>query len=341
MTLKYDSDGVNKFGRNPDVDTALEDIWDGGGTYVFPTQARLHALVSDDAADDGKATGTVTLLGALAGDIFTLNGRLYTAVAGAKTNNKQFSIDGSDTVDAADLVDSINNDSRTPVTVPTAVVVASSAAGVVTINVDGAIGNLVDLSSSNGVRLAVSGATLADVGTGAQAVEIEGIGADGKEATETVFLNGTVAVNTTKTYQAINRMHITLAGSGGENAGVITATAAVDGTVSAQINIGNNQTEMAIFMVRSDRDLFLTQYYLGVGKQTAAFVDGDLLIQLPGEPFQLEHSIPASSTGSTDTLHPFNPWKKVPAGSKIRMRAISSAVNAVVFGGFDGNFSIL
>ncbi len=34
---------VNKFGRNTDIDTAAkEDIWDGGGLWVAPTQARKH-----------------------------------------------------------------------------------------------------------------------------------------------------------------------------------------------------------------------------------------------------------------------------------------------------------
>lgn len=50
---------VNKFGRNPDVDTTSdpEDVWGGGGLYVFMTgPTSLEALSSD--ANDDKDAGT-------------------------------------------------------------------------------------------------------------------------------------------------------------------------------------------------------------------------------------------------------------------------------------------
>ena len=338
MVLKYAEDGINKFGKNLDVDTALEDVWDGGGDYVFPTQARIHAVVSDDSADDGKASGTLTLVSAIAGDIAVVNGLSYTGVVGVPANFTEFSVDTSDTLAAASLAAAINGDTRPGVTVPTAVVVASSALGVVTINVDGEIGNLVDISSVDST-ITASGATLDDVGTGAHTLQIQGIGADGLRLSETIVLNNTIAVNTVNEYTAINRMIVKTAGSGGENVGVIIATAAVDGTPTAQINAGNNQTEMAIYTVPADVDLFLTQYYIGIGKTTSAFVDGSLFIMPFGETFQTKHTIPASSTGETNSDHKFEPWAKVTARSIIKMRAISSAVNTVVFAGFDGVFS--
>lgn len=52
---------VNKFGRNPDIDVGTEDIWSQGGTWVAPTTARVHALVSSDAADTAAGTGARTL----------------------------------------------------------------------------------------------------------------------------------------------------------------------------------------------------------------------------------------------------------------------------------------
>jgi len=106
------------------------------------------------------ATGTVTLATALAADTVTINGLVYTAVAGVKANNTQFSIDGTDTVDAADLADSINNDTRQGTL---ADVTATSSVAVVTLTstAPGTRGNAVTLVSSNGSRLAVSGATFA------------------------------------------------------------------------------------------------------------------------------------------------------------------------------------
>lgn len=57
------NDAVNKFGRNPDVDTATdpEDVWDTGGIWVAPTQARKHNIASSDANDDAIGTGAQTI----------------------------------------------------------------------------------------------------------------------------------------------------------------------------------------------------------------------------------------------------------------------------------------
>ena len=53
---------VQKFGRNTDVDTAsVEDVWDGGGTHVAPTEARVHNIASTDANDTSAGTGARTI----------------------------------------------------------------------------------------------------------------------------------------------------------------------------------------------------------------------------------------------------------------------------------------
>ena len=48
---------VNKFGTNTDVDAA-EDIWDGGGTYAWPSAAAATTIVSSSTDDDGDPAGT-------------------------------------------------------------------------------------------------------------------------------------------------------------------------------------------------------------------------------------------------------------------------------------------
>ena len=132
----------------------------GNSSLLATIAASIDA--DEDFFRNEKATGTITFATVLAGDTVTINGLVYTAVAGAKADNTEFSIDGSDTVDAADLADSIVNDARTGITDPALDVTATSSAAVVTVEetVGGTGGNSIDLASSNGARLAVSGATL-------------------------------------------------------------------------------------------------------------------------------------------------------------------------------------
>ncbi len=108
------------------------------------------------------ASGTVVLATVLAGDDLVVNGLNYAAVAGVKADNTEFSIDGSDTVDAADLADSINNDTRVPVTVSNIDVRATSLTDTVTIiaKARGPPGNDIDMSDNAGSRITPSGTFL-------------------------------------------------------------------------------------------------------------------------------------------------------------------------------------
>jgi hypothetical protein len=85
--------GVNKFGRNIDVDTgSVEDIWDGGETWIQPTAARLHDIVSSDNGDIAAGAGarTVQVYGldsayGLQDEIVTMNGTAGTPTANTYT----------------------------------------------------------------------------------------------------------------------------------------------------------------------------------------------------------------------------------------------------------------
>lgn len=73
----------NKFGRNPDIDTAgvPEDVWPGGGLYPFLADVAVVEVLSDSVNDTAEGTGARTILfenldGAWAEDsvIISLNG---------------------------------------------------------------------------------------------------------------------------------------------------------------------------------------------------------------------------------------------------------------------------
>lgn len=71
-------------------------------------------------------------------------------------------------------------------------------------------------------------------GTGARTVFIKGLNGTGGYTTETVTLDGQTAVDTVNTYDAIESLVVTSAGSGGKNAGLIYAgTGVVTGGVPA------------------------------------------------------------------------------------------------------------
>jgi hypothetical protein len=82
-------------------------------------------------------------------------------------------------------------------------------------------------------------------GTGARTVQILGVNGTGEYVTETVTLNGQTAVNTTKAYDAIERITVLTVGSGGVNAGNINVgtgvvTAGVPATIYGQVGVGDN-----------------------------------------------------------------------------------------------------
>ena len=164
--------------------------------------------------------------------------------------------------------------------------------------------------------------------------------ADYKEISEVIILNGVTPVPTTLEYLRINLLTIRSAGSGGANAGIISATAQVDATVTSLIIIGTNRSEQAIFTVPADIDLLLNDFYIAIGRQQSTSVTCTLLVRPFGEVFQTGPSIAGNSTGTTDTLHPFNPPVRVKAKSDIRLRASVSANNTVIHAGFNGFPSI-
>jgi hypothetical protein len=79
-----------KFGRNPDIDTNEETIWEGGGTYPFQSSAQSLEVLSSDANDTSAGTGarTITLIGQDANhveqtQVITLNGTTPVAITGS------------------------------------------------------------------------------------------------------------------------------------------------------------------------------------------------------------------------------------------------------------------
>jgi hypothetical protein len=48
---------ANIYGRNTNIGTSEEDVWDGGGAWIAPTAPRVHQIASTSTDDDGVALG--------------------------------------------------------------------------------------------------------------------------------------------------------------------------------------------------------------------------------------------------------------------------------------------
>ena len=141
--------------------SGLVNLLESIGSGNCPSQVDLDISSSGLAA----ASGTVTCASVSAADTVTINGVVFTAVNGGTPGANEFDMSGTDTADATSLAAAINASVSSLVQ---GYVSASSSGAVVTISsvYKGLMGNTHTLASSNGTRLAVSGARLAG-GTGA------------------------------------------------------------------------------------------------------------------------------------------------------------------------------
>lgn len=126
----------------------------------FQFQNVTASLLDVTLDNDSIATGTLQCTSVIATNTVTVNGLVYTAVNGVKSDNTEFSVDTGDNECAADLADSINNDVRTGVTNPEITnIVATVVTDTVTVSVTGGQGNSVDLAETGGT-VTLSGALL-------------------------------------------------------------------------------------------------------------------------------------------------------------------------------------
>ncbi len=131
-------------------------------------------------------------------------------------------------------------------------------------------------------------------GTGALTVEIFGLDTDYVEASETITLDGRTNVETANTYIRIYRMIVKTAGSGGKNAGIIyagtgTNTDGVPANEFARIEIGLNQTLMALFTIPANRTGYIVEIFVStaIANKVAQVA---LFIRPFGEVFQIKQT---------------------------------------------------
>jgi len=179
------------------------------------------------------------------------------------------------------------------------------------------------------------------LGVGAREVQLYGLNSwDSVETSEVIELDGTTPVNTANEYVIVHRIKVIESGATAINVGVITATAAVDGTVTAQINIGEGQTQMSIYGIPSIKAAYMTAYYSSAIKSSSSLAVKITLLVNTNPNVQLlnyltKHTIGLATEGSNYVKHSFNPLFKIQGPAIIKIQGNSSTDNTDVSAGFD------
>jgi len=139
-------------------------------------------------------------------------------------------------------------------------------------------------------------------GTGARTLVIFGLASDYEPIRETIILNGASNVRTVNSYLRVHRMIVTTAGSGGINAGDITATAASAGSVHAKITAGNGQTQKTQYCVPANYYAIVTGFELGALRNDEAIIRAR--VRELGAVFAVKREINVFATAVIATLDP-------------------------------------
>ena len=196
------------------------------------------------------------------------------------------------------------------------------------------------------IHALVSSSTDDDVGgIGAVSVTVYGLQTwSSTETSETVNLDGTTPVNTSNSYVIIHRM---IANPGattttsGVNVGTISATAAVDATITAVVLPGNGQTEMAIYGVPSTQTAYLIRWSCHIDRTSAAAATADFRLKVNPNPnvqtvaFQRKDDISVQSTGTNAIERNYGVPKRIAGPCIIKVQAIGSANDIDGESGFD------
>jgi hypothetical protein len=177
-------------------------------------------------------------------------------------------------------------------------------------------------------------------GTGARTVLVAGLDADYNEISETVTLNGQTAVLTTNLFLRVFRAYVVTAGSGGTAAGTIyvgdgSVTTGVPATVYAVIDVGDNQTNMAIWTVPAGYTLYIYRGTFSAASNNAAqYILGKFMVRPFGGVFRNAADI---TVNSSVFGYDFEIPLAVPEKSDIEARAIALAgTNFYVTASFEG-----
>ncbi len=197
-------------------------------------------------------------------------------------------------------------------------------------------------TTARGHNIVSASANDASGGTGARTLRIFGLTDwDLEEVSEDITMNGTTDVPTANAYVIIHRMAVLTKGATNINVGLITATANIDDSVTAQINAGEGQTQMAIYGIPSIQNGYMPSYYASFNKSGGATgaVDFSLLVNYEPDAeltnFQVKNTQGLISTGNSHFQLFFQPYFKIAGPAIVKVQGNGSAANLDASAGFD------
>ena len=166
---------------------------------------------------------------------------------------------------------------------------------------------------------------------------------DTKETTETVTGDLNAGIPMLNAAVMIHRMKtVPQATTADNNVGIITATAATDGTVTAQILALEGQTQMAIYGIPSTQTLYLDDIHGSINKSSgsAATINFKLVVNpnpnVQTVSFLIKNTRGVQSTGTSSEAWNFTPPYKIAGPAIIKMQGIASTSDVEGSAGFDG-----
>ena len=181
------------------------------------------------------------------------------------------------------------------------------------------------------------------VGDGARTIRVYGLTAwDAAEVSEDITMNGVTGVTTENSFVIIHRMKVLTKGATNTNVGIITATAAAGQgeEITAQINAGEGQTQMAIYGISSLEKAYMTSYYASAIK-SAVGVSAAVSLLVNPEPdaellnFLVKHTNGLGADATNHIQHRFAPYFGIPGPAIIKMQSNASTNDTDVSAGFD------
>ena len=111
-------------------------------------------------------------------------------------------------------------------------------------------------------------------GTGARTVLIEGLNSAHVEVSETITLNGILAVVTTTQFLRLLRVSVVTAGVGAANAGVLTST--IGGVTVSAVSASNNRSALGVYTVPAGKTGYLLDLSISQSNNSASSIAGVL-----------------------------------------------------------------